>query len=130
MLVASYGSVVFTTNLFQVKTLSEVVRKGSGRWAVHEIIGNTCKAEFLGPGQGELSFKIVLLAELGVSPRIWAGVLREMMENGTVAPFIIAGQPVGDGWWYIETLEEGDTVVNSRGQMQKLVLSVVMREYF
>lgn len=130
MLIASYGNVVFATTSFHVQTLSELTRKGSGRWAVQEVIGSNCKAEFLGPGQGELSFKILLLAELGVVPSVSAALLRQMMASGTVAPFIIAGQPVGDGWWYIETQEESERIVNSLGITRRLVLNVVLKEYF
>lgn len=130
MNVASFGSVVFTVNAAFVRTLAEFTLKGSARWAVHEIIGNVCKPDFVGPGQGEISFSLILLSELGTSPRIAADELMSMMTMGIVAPFIIGGRPVGGGMWYIEEIEQSEFIVNARGKVRKIVLNVTLKEYY
>lgn len=128
--IATLGDIAFKVDSQLVKTLSEFSRSGSARWAVHEVIGDTVKPEFVGPGQGELSFRITLLSELGTEPRNDADELWEMMKEGKVEAFIIGGIPVGEGKWYIDSIEESETILSTRGEYQKIELSVTLREYF
>ena len=130
MELATFGDIVFKVDSQSVKTLSEYSRKGSSRWATHEIIGAEIKPDYLGAGQGEINFKIVLLLELGSSQRADADELWEMMNTGEVAALIIGGIPVGDGLWYIETLEEAECFINIRGEVQKIELTAILKEYF
>lgn len=130
MEIASFGDAVFSVSSSLVRTISEYSYTGSARWAVHEIIGETCKAQFVGPGQGEITFAVLLLSDLGVTPRNEAEKLFKMMREGKYAPFIIGGQPVGEGDWYIEQLEQGEMMVNSSGEMRKILLTATLKEYF
>lgn len=128
--IATYGDVAFEVSSSLVKTLTEFSHKSSARWAVHEIIGDTCKAEFIGPGQSEMTFSVTLLSEIGASPREDADDLIKMMQDGKTAAFIVGGQPIGDGEWYIEEIEQEMTAVNAQGEIHKIVLSMTLKEYF
>ena len=49
MSIGSLGNVVFEVSSEKVKTLRDMQRQGSARFATHEIIGKKPLREFLGP---------------------------------------------------------------------------------
>lgn len=130
MEIATLGNVTFEVSGDTVKTFSEYARKTQGRWALHEIVLKEPQAEFLGPGQGELSFNVVLNSLLGVDPEAELEQLRNMAYAGETAILVIGGMPVGKGEWYVESVDEADAVFDREGACVKVSAQLALKEYF
>lgn len=113
----------------RVRTFDNFSRSGSGRWAVHEIIGQKPLSEFVGPGQEGISFSIRLDANLGVNPERELQKLRAMRDSGEVAVLIIGGQPVTDNFFALESLSEQQKVFSGSGVLIVANADLTLKEY-
>lgn len=120
---------VFEVSSNRVRTFDDFSRSGSGRWAVHEIVGQKPKAEFLGPGQEELSFSMYLSAHLGVNPEVEMQKLRAMRDTGKTAALIVGGKPITQNFFSLESLRESHKVFSGKGKLITAEVEVVLKEY-
>lgn len=127
--VGSLGSVVFKVSEAYVKTISDYSRKSSARIATHEIIGQKPLSEFLGPGIDSISFSIKLSAFRGVNPREETEKLRKMCLKGEAVDFIMAGSPVTQNRWMIESVDEDGNYYDRSGNMISADVKLTLREY-
>jgi phage protein U len=73
--------------------------------------------------------KILLSAALGVVPKDELTALRDMLKAGKAVPFILDGEPQGDGLWVIESLNESHKVINNAGTLMLAEVSLSLKEY-
>lgn len=128
--IGSFGDVIFEVSPKKTKTFSEFERSGSARWNDHEIIGKKPKSEFEGPDLEEVSFTLLLKAELGINPKKELEKLRKMRDSGKVASFIIGGKPISQNYWSIRQLSESHKVVDNKGNLLSASVDVELKEYY
>ncbi|MGG7200769.1 phage tail protein [Clostridium butyricum] len=121
--------IVFKTSDKKILTFNDFKQSVSGRWAVHERIGEKPRSEFIGPGLRSISFTIVLSASNGVRPRKTLEKIEKMIEEGTVEYLIIGGKKVGNNKWKISDMSETWDVIYSKGQLARATASITLEEY-
>ena len=129
MSIGSLGDVVFEVSSEKVKTLRDMQRQGTARFATHEIIGKKPLREFLGPGLEKITFQIQLSASLGVDPASEMKTLRELRDKGEALEFVLGGSAVGEELWTIEDLSEEWSRINGQGTIIFATVSVTLQEY-
>ena len=129
MYIGYMGSIIFGVAEHYLVTPDEVSRSGEARWQTHDLIMNKPVAQFIGPGQEELSFKLRLMTQYNATPERQLKTLREMLDNGMVFPLIIGGKPVSQNYWYLESVEEAEAIYNAYGKILYITASVKLKEY-
>lgn len=129
MIVGFLGSIPFLSSRWKVRTFDEFNRQGDARWQTHDLVGQKPLLEFVGPGIEEISFKMLLRQDLGVSPETEAQKLRTLRDEGTVVPLIIGNKPVGGGFWVITSISEQTAYWSRFGHAQSIQLSITLKEY-
>jgi phage protein U len=128
--IGSFGDIVFEVSNKKTLTPKDFDRNGSARWNDHEIIGHKPKSEFSGPGLEEVSFTLILKAELGINPTKQLEKLRKMRDTGKVAPFIIGGKPISQNYWSIQQLSESYKTIDNEGNILSAEVNVSLKEYY
>lgn len=128
-MIGSLGDIVFEVSTDKVRTFDNLKRKGSGRWAVHDVVGKKPVREFIGQGAESISFSMQLSTALGVTPRDEIDKLRELRDKGTAVEFVLNGSSVGDNLWVVEDLSEDWRRLDNTGQLIYAELSVSLQEY-
>ena len=121
--------IVFKTSDKKILTFNDFKQSVSGRWAVHERIGEKPRSEFIGPGLRNISFNIVLSVSNGIKPRKTLEKIEKMIEEGTVEYLIIGGKKVGYYKWKITDMSETWDVIYSKGQLARATASITLEEY-
>ncbi|MDU6040054.1 MAG: phage tail protein [Clostridium butyricum] len=121
--------IVFKTSDKKILTFNDFKQSISGRWAVHERIGEKPRSEFIGPGLRNISFTIVLSVSNGIKPRKTLEKIEKMIEEGTVEYLIIGGKKVGNNKWKITDMSETWDVIYSKGQLARATASITLEEY-
>ena len=129
MYVGSFGDIPFIVARGYVRTFNDYGRESSGRWAKHDVIGDKPVLEFLGPDVEKISFKMLFRADHGIDPEKEATKLREMRDKGKTAILMLAGSPVGENPWIIESIGEAVGFWDAFGNAISLTVDVSLTEY-
>ncbi|MBO5145005.1 MAG: phage tail protein [Lachnospiraceae bacterium] len=128
--IGNFGSrIIFETSDRRILTFSGMTQKISGKYAKHSIIGQKDRAEFTGPGNRSVSFKIILDVSMGIRPREIMDSIETAVETGEVEYLVIGGRPVGSNKYYISSVSEAMDVVMGRGEIVRATLNISMEEY-
>lgn len=128
--IGNFGSrIVFETSDQRILTFTGMTQKISGKYSAHTVIGQKDRAEFTGPGNRSLSFKILLDASLGVRPRDVMDSIESAVENGEAEYMVIGGRPVGKNKFYISSVSEAYDVVMGKGEIVRASLNLSLEEY-
>jgi phage protein U len=127
--IGSFGDIVFEVSDKKTQTFKDLERSGAARWNDHEIIGHKAKSEFSGPGLEEISFSILLKAELGINPSKQLEKLRKMRDTGKAAPFIQGGKPISQNYWTIQQISESHKTIDNKGSTLTAEVSLDLKEY-
>ncbi len=122
-------TIVFSTSDKKILNFMDFKQEVSGRWTVHERIQKKPKAEFLGPGLRQITFKITLDALHGVKPKKTLKAMEAMVEKGTPEKLIIGGTKVGASRWTMTSISEDWDIVMNKGELVKATVSVTLDEY-
>lgn len=128
-MIGTWGDVVFTVSLEQVKTFDDFKRTESARWSKHDIHSQKQKAEFVGINAGSLSFTMKFSAFHGVNPRSELEKFIKKVRSGEAHTLIIGNKRIGVGKWYIPNTSETWNYVDNRGNLLTADLNVTMEEY-
>lgn len=129
MNVGSFGDIAFITSTRRTRTLSDFSRTGDPRLSNHEIIGEKSVIEFLGPGNEECSFTILLSRSLGVNPIEELNRIRDMRDKGEVFNVFLGGRPLSQNRWIIKSMSEAVNFFDRRGEIESVQISVTILEY-
>lgn len=129
MAIGSFGNIVFEVSSDKKRTFDELNRSGSARIALHNRQGLKELPEFLGPGAETISFSMRISAYDGINPKEELETLRAYRDTGTAVLFVLNGEPVGDGYWLIESISEEHPVIDNKGRTVVATCSVTIREY-
>jgi phage protein U len=129
MSLGTFGDIIFSVSNKTLRTFDEFSHTVTGRWEVHEPIGTNPRPEFIGPGQGEISFKMQLFSSMGIDPRTEMEKVERMVTSGDHAPIIIGGRPVGSGDWYVESRDSDYRTVSGDGKITSAEVALTVKEY-
>lgn len=128
--IGNFGSsIVFETSDRRILTFSGMTQKVSGKYSKHSVIGQKDRAEFTGPGNRSISFKIFLDVSLGIRPRDVIEKIEKAVESGEVEYLVIGGKLIGKNRFYISSVSEAMDVIMGRGEIVRATLNVSMEEY-
>lgn len=129
MAVGTLGDIVFEVSREKVRTFDDLRRRGSGRWAVHDVVGKKPVKEFIGPGLEKIRFSIQLSVALGINPLDEINKLRDLRDKGEPQDLVIGGAPVGENLWVIEEISEDWKKLDNRGNILFAEVDIELEEY-
>lgn len=128
--IGNFGNrIVFETSDRRILAFTNMTQKVSGKYSKHSVIGQKDRPEFTGPGNRNLSFKIVLDATRGIRPREVMERIEAAVETGEVEYLVIGGKPMGKNKFYISSVSEAMDVVLCGGEIARASLNISMEEY-
>ena len=128
-MIGSLGEVVFEVSSDLVRTFRDFQVQRSAKFSEHAIHGGKALLEFTGLAPASMSLSIRLDAGLGVNPKEELEALREILTDHEAVPFILDGEPQGDGLWVLEGLDENYEVIDNQGTFIALDVSLKLKEY-
>lgn len=128
-MIGQYGDIIFECSIDKFHTITDYKRESSGKWIEHELLGRKAISVFTGIGLEKISFKMILNAGLGVDIESTVQALREMRDEGQVAPLIIGGNPISDNPFRCDSISEANGFYNGKGEAIHLEIEVQLTEY-
>ncbi|MBJ6362091.1 phage tail protein [Paenibacillus sp. GCM10012307] len=128
-MIGSFGGIVFVVRENTVRTIDDLQRSTTARWATHDVLRAKPKAVFIGPGQDTISFTMRFDVQYGVRPRRELNRLLTYCQSGRVEKLIIGGAPEGSGKWYIESVNSTWTYMDNRGRLLVAEATVTLKEF-
>ncbi|GGG32994.1 hypothetical protein GCM10007425_29600 [Lysinibacillus alkalisoli] len=128
-MIGAFGDIVFSVSRETARTLKDLTRTESGRYATHDIHLKKPKLEFLGPGLSTLSFKMEFDANLGVNPRKETDSLIRMQREGRYGLFILGGRRIGMGYFVLKSVNVDYKRIDNKGNMLAASADVTLEEY-
>ena len=129
MSIGSLGDVVFEVSSDKVHTFQDLQIQRKANYAEHAIHGKKGLLEFTGFAPLTATMKIDLLAALGVVPKDELDALVEILTNHEAVPFILNGEPQGDNLWVLESMAESYPVINNKGELISVSVTLNLKEY-
>ncbi len=128
-MIGSFGEVVFEVSDEKVRTFRDYQIQRSAKYSEHTIHGRKGLLEFTGLSPASASLSIKLDAGLGVNPKEELNNLREILNKHEAVPFILDGEPQGDGLWVLESLKENFEIIDNHGTFISINVSLNLKEY-
>lgn len=129
MIVGFLGSIPFLSSRYCVRTFDGYQKSASARWVTHDIIGKKPISEFLGAGQSEISFTILLRADMGVIPADEVKRLEKLRDTGETVPLVLGTDVIGNSLWVVTDVSESVTQWGAFGTPISISCSVTLKEY-
>ena len=123
------GDVVFTTSDSMLRTITDMNRNGSARWTDHAVMCRKPVSQFIGPDLEQITFRIILSSQHGLNPNAELKRLRRMRDTGEVFPLIIAGRPISQNLWRLDSLMEDKGFYTGIGATLQITATVTLKEY-
>ena len=128
-MIGSFGEVVFEVSDKKVRTFRDFQIQRSAKYSEHAIHGRKGLLEFTGLSPASASMNIRLDTGLGINPEKEIEILRDLLNNHEAVPFILDGEPQGEGLWVLESLDENFEIIDNKGAFTAIQVSLKMREY-
>ena len=128
-MIGSFGDVVFEVSAEKVRTFRDFQIQRSAKFAEHSIHGRKGLLEFTGLSASSASLNIRLDASLGINPKEELEALREILTKHEALPFILDGEPQGDGLWVLESIGENYEIINNKGAFIAVEVALKLKEY-
>jgi phage protein U len=129
MKVGAFGSVVFEVSDTLIRTFKDFQRTIPARWAVHEVLGGEPKAEFIGPGQREITLPVQLNALFldGKTIEEELETIEEMAETGAVGTLVIGDTVIGK--YYLDNVSESVSHFGGHGEFTVAEVTLSLKQY-
>lgn len=127
MAIGSFGDIVFEASSESIRTFQGLQQQNAARYAEHDIIGKKPKLEFLGPGLEEISFKMQLMAYLGVEPDAELRALQEMRDKGEVGQLVFGETKIAK--FVITSISSQEGPRNKDGLPTWIEADLTIKEY-
>jgi phage protein U len=129
MKVGAFGDVTFEVSDTVMRTFRDFQKTVPARWAVHNILGHEPVAEFVGPGQREISLPVTLNALFlgGKSIEEEIEVLEKMADEGTVGVLVIGEQILGK--YYLDNVGEAVSHFGGKGEFTHAEVTLSLKYY-
>lgn len=126
--IGNLGEITFECSSEVFRTIKNYRREVKARYAEHKLIMKTPALEFLGADTGEISFKMIFSASLGVNPREESARLQKMCQEGQAVPLVLGSEVIGE-LWVVESVNESATAFDGRGNIILSEVDVRLKEY-
>lgn len=129
MKIGAFGDIVFEVSDTVARTFRDFQKTVQARWAVHNILGHEPVAEFIGPGQKEISLPVTLNALfLGGKPieDELAGI-EKMADDGAVGTLVIGDRVIGK--FYLDSVSETVSHFGGKGEFTHAEVTLSLKEY-
>ena len=128
-MIGSLGSVVFEVSSERIRTFRDFQIQHSAKYTEHAIHGRKGLLEFTGLSASTASLSIRLDAGLGINPKEELNTLHEILTKHEALPFILDGEPQGDGLWVLESIGENYEIIDNHGTAIAVEVSIKLKEY-
>lgn len=128
-MIGSLGDIVFEVSPDKVRTFRDLQIQRKANYTEHAIHGKKGLLEFTGFAAATGSLNIRLDAALGVNPKEEFDALLDVFNAHEAVAFILDGEPIGDGLWVIEDIDESFETVNNKGAAITLEVPLKLKEY-
>ena len=129
-MIGSLGDLIFECSDNHILTFQDLSFNKSVSYAEHKILARRSLLEFTGLNAASCSIKMQFDEALGIDPKKQLNTLETMMQDHQAANFILDGQPVGSGYWVIESINETFELLDNNGRPRKITADVNMKEYY
>lgn len=123
------GDIIFEVSDDTVRTLDNMVWSGSARYAIHERHLTHALTEFTGLDPDNITFDIVLSADLGVDPLTEIVKIWNIERNAEAVPLTIGTKGYGKYRWTITKHEEKMKAFFRNGDVHTATVSISLLEY-
>ena len=128
-MIGSFGSTAFEVSPEKIKTFRDFQLRRSAKYTEHAIHGRKGLLEFTGFSAATASLRIRLDAGLGVNPKEELNALHEILTKHEAVPFILDGEPQGDGLWVLESVDENFEIIDNHGTLVAVEVQLKIKEY-
>lgn len=128
-MIGSLGDVVFEVSSEKIQTFRDFQIQRSAKFSEHAIHGRKGLLEFTGLSAASISLNIKLDAGLGVIPKDELDYLHFVLKSHYAVPFILDGEPQGDGLWVLESIDEKHEIIDNYGTSIAVEVSLKLKEY-
>lgn len=129
MAIGTLGDITFNVSRERVQTFEDFNIESSARIATHENLQNKPIVEFIGPGLDKVSLKMNWSISCKLNPAKEIKGLVEKKEKGEVVSFFLGGKPVGKGKYLIESISRLNRVIDNRGNILSMEITINLIEY-
>ena len=129
MKIGAFGDIAFEVSDTVVRTFKEFQRTVPARWAVHPLLGHEPVAEFVGPGQKEISLPVTLSALFlgGTTIEDEMAAIEKMADEGAAGTLVIGEQVIGK--FYLDSVSETVTHFGGRGEFTHAEITLSLKQY-
>ena len=128
-IVGCLGDIIFTVSRSVVRTLDNMEWSGSARYATHERHLTHALTEFTGLDPDEITFDILLSADLGVDPITEVVKLWNIERSARAVPLTVGTKGYGKYRWNITKHEMKMKTFYGNGDVHTATVSVSLQEY-
>lgn len=128
-MIGSFGDVVFEVSSDKIHTFRDFQIQRSATYSEHAIAGRKGLLEFTGLPASTASLNIRLDAALGINPKDELDTLHGILTEHEALPFILDGEPQGDGLWVLESISESYEIIDNQGTFIAVEVSLKLKEY-
>lgn len=128
-IVGCLGDVIFTVSRSVVRTLDNMEWSGSARYATHERHLTHALTEFTGLDPDEITFDILLSADLGVDPIAEVVKLWNIERSARAVPLTVGTKGYGKYRWNIVKHKMKIKTFYGNGDVHTATVSVSLQEY-
>ena len=128
-MIGSLGEIVFEVSTDKIRTFKDFQIQRSAKYTEHSIHGRKGLLEFTGFSAATASLNIRLDAGLGINPKEELNTLQEILTKHEAVPFILDGEPQGDGLWVLESIDETFEIIDNHGTFIIVEVSLKIKEY-
>ncbi|MBR2208885.1 MAG: phage tail protein [Synergistaceae bacterium] len=128
-MIGSLGEIVFNVSENQILTFDGLNFQRKANYSEHSVHTRKGLLEFTGFSAATASMNIVLNEVLGINPREELERLNDIFVNHEAVPFILNGNPQGDGLWVIESMSVKYNFISSIGEPKIIEVSLNLKEY-
>ena len=128
-IVGCLGDVIFTVSRSVVRTLDNMTWSGSARYATHERHLTHALTEFTGLDPDEITFDILLSADLGVDPITEVVKLWNIERSARAVPLTVGTKGYGKYRWNIVNHKMKMKTFYGNGDVHTATVSVSLQEY-
>jgi phage protein U len=129
MKIGAFGDIVFEVSDSVIRTFKEFQKTTPARWAVHNILGHDPVAEFVGPGQKEISLPVTLNALFlgGKTIEDEVAAIEKMSDEGSVGTLVIGEQVIGK--FYLDNINETVSRFGGKGEFTHAEITLSLKQY-
>ena len=121
--------IMFEVSSERVLTFKNLTRRNSVRFAKHDTLLRKPVSQYIGPDLDNLSLKIILDTQWGVSPREEYNKLMRIQQNGQLVIILIGWTVLGSFRFRIDNLGILKSLVDHRGTVLRAEVDINFEEY-